>query len=49
MREESAFSDMLSAPMLGTVGDGASDKTPLTLSGDTAEEFRALCWMIYAT
>lgn len=31
-----------------TVAEGDSDDNPIRLQGDTAEEFRALLWALYA-
>jgi len=43
------FSDMFSLPrQVGGVRDETTDETPLPLNDDTAEEFRALCWIMYA-
>ncbi|KAJ6585486.1 hypothetical protein B0H19DRAFT_1227892 [Mycena capillaripes] len=41
---ESMFRDMFSLPQ----GQDMTALNPISLSGDSAEEFRALCWVIYA-
>jgi len=48
-REPSVFFDMFSVPQSDEEKpDGFDDTHPLVLSGDTAEEFGALCWATYA-
>jgi len=48
-KEPSVFADMLLLEQPGGDIDGSSDAKPLVLSGDTVGEFRALCWMMYAS
>ncbi|KAJ7364884.1 hypothetical protein DFH08DRAFT_662474, partial [Mycena albidolilacea] len=48
---ESMFRDMFSIPQCTTTPPGASlgdELEPISLSGDSADEFRALCWALYA-
>jgi hypothetical protein len=47
-KEPSVFSDMFSLQTVDAIAEGFSDEKPLVLSGDTTEEFRALCWIMYA-
>lgn len=54
-KDKSTFDTMFSLPSDSgadssmTVGpEGESDDNPIRLQGDTAEEFRALLWALYA-
>jgi len=42
------FSDMFALPSLQGALDRTTDEAPLPLSDDTADEFRAMCWIMYA-
>ncbi|PPQ68377.1 hypothetical protein CVT24_004797 [Panaeolus cyanescens] len=48
LREPSIFSDLLSLPCIQGSKEGLCDEWPITLS-DTAEQFRDLLWVLYAT
>ncbi|KAF9031445.1 hypothetical protein BJ165DRAFT_1358257 [Panaeolus papilionaceus] len=48
LREPSTFSDLLSLPCIQGSSEGLCDEWPITLS-DTAEQFRDLLWVLYAT
>ncbi|KAJ7629391.1 hypothetical protein DFH06DRAFT_1225572 [Mycena polygramma] len=39
---------MFQLPQGGEKPQGSTDEDPIVLSGDTAEQFRALCWALYA-
>ncbi|KAJ7730866.1 hypothetical protein DFH07DRAFT_968986 [Mycena maculata] len=47
-RDSSAFETMFQLPQGMEKPQGSSDDDPIVLMGDTAEEFRALCWALYA-
>ncbi|KAF9481105.1 hypothetical protein BDN70DRAFT_563680 [Pholiota conissans] len=47
VRDSSAFADMFSMPEGSATQNMATDEDPIVLH-DTIDEFRALCWIIYA-
>ncbi|KAJ7280350.1 hypothetical protein C8J57DRAFT_123943 [Mycena rebaudengoi] len=47
-RDSSAFETMFQLPQGTQSPQGSTDVDPIVLTGDTTEEFRALCWALYA-
>lgn len=47
-RDGSAFEDMFTLPNKGEMAIRGSEDDPIELHGDTADQFRALCWALYA-
>ncbi|KAL1745013.1 hypothetical protein HDZ31DRAFT_37367 [Schizophyllum fasciatum] len=47
-RDSSAFEDMLALPNKGELAIRGSEEEPIELHGDTRDQFRALCWALYA-
>ncbi|KAJ7119487.1 hypothetical protein C8R44DRAFT_788178 [Mycena epipterygia] len=47
-RDSSAFQTMFQLPQGTEKPQGTTDEDPIILTGDTVEEFRALCWALYA-
>jgi hypothetical protein len=47
-RDSSTFEGMFSVPQGDFNVDGGSDEQPITLRGDTVEQFRSLIFILYA-
>jgi hypothetical protein len=47
-RDSSTFEGMFSVPQGDSNVDGGSDQQPITLRGDTVEQFRSLVFILYA-
>jgi hypothetical protein len=47
-RDSSTFEGMFSVPQGDSNVDGGSDQQPITLRGDTVEQFRSLIFIVYA-
>jgi len=47
-RDSSTFEGMFSVPQGDYSVDGGSDQQPITLTGDTVEQFRSLIFILYA-
>ncbi|KAF9013174.1 hypothetical protein BDQ17DRAFT_1342923, partial [Cyathus striatus] len=47
-KDSTFFKDLFSVPQPETSDEGSTDDNPIPLSGDTAKEFHALLWSLYA-
>ncbi|KAJ7629387.1 hypothetical protein DFH06DRAFT_1480382 [Mycena polygramma] len=47
-RDSPTFQTMFQLPQGGEKAQGSTDEDPIVLAGDTAEQFRSLCWALYA-
>ncbi|KAJ6482132.1 hypothetical protein C8R47DRAFT_584971 [Mycena vitilis] len=47
-RDSPTFQAMFQLPQGGEQAQGSTDEDPIVLTGDTVEQFRSLCWALYA-